>query len=827
MSGRLFVLLFLFFGSGVSALAYEVVWIRLLSLTLSVTVYSLTTVLVAFMAGLALGAAISSTIADRVRNPLIGFGFIELGIATTGLTVPGVLFGLGPAYVWLHDFAGGGGVVFGTGRFLLCFAVLLVPTTLMGLTLPLLSRAVIDREGFIGQGAGALYATNTIGAVVGCVGAGFLLIPNLGLSFTSATAASLNVAIGIAALVFGFHLRGEAQPESEPERESGPPAASVGLPLAAKIAIAIFALSGFTSLGYEVLWTRALEHYTHNSTYAYTAMLGTFLAGLGFGSALMARFADRLRNPLFGVGLLQVGVALSVTVSLSIFSRYETLIPKFASAIGGLESWGRVIVLIFSEASIAMLTTTLLLGAMFPLVAKVVVDSVGRVGQRIGTVYVGNTIGSILGSLAVGFWLLPWLGLRGAFLLLIMLNLGAAAVVALASGARVARAAVVAVAAAAVVLAFVLVPPHLFERQYASRFGVLKFYREGVTDTVMVTEAEDGSRMIRYGDGRGTAGTATVKGDRMYAHIPMLLHPEPRRVLQICFGVGNSLSSVLQYPVDHVDAVELSPNVIEAAPFFSSTNRDSIEDPRVDLTINDGRNFLLTSHDRYDVIRLDPPELHTAGIVNLYTKEFYQLARDHLAEGGIFSIWFNGVMTPTEDIRIVVRTALAVFPHVSVWRGPYGFSWIVNGSLEPHDPDLLVLQKHFEDERVRQDLATIDIDDPFRFLTYFAMTDAELERWAGEGPIVEDDHTILDFTVPKAKDSSFGIGNYNTDNWLANYFEPELDFEKDAVFATFVRKVRELARYTSPVLPHLRSVEEAGFSREEAERRIREAQSNS
>jgi spermidine synthase len=166
-----------------------------------------------------------------------------------------------------------------------------------------------------------------------------------------------------------------------------------------------------------------------------------------------------------------------------------------------------------------------------------------------------------------------------------------------------------------------------------------------VTDTVMVTQDVGGDRMIRFGDGRGTAGTMTVRDDRMYAHIPLVLHPAPRDVLSICFGVGNSLAAILVHPVAHVDAVELSPGVVDAAPLFRKTNRDVLTDPRVRLTIADGRNFLLASHDAYDVIRLDPPELHTAGVVNLYTREFYELARAHLRPGGIFSIWVNIVMT--------------------------------------------------------------------------------------------------------------------------------------------------------------------------------------
>lgn len=810
VTGRSLLLLLFFFASGLAALAYEVVWIRLLTLTLSVTVYSLTTVLCAFMAGLALGAAVATRVADRVRLPLVGFGVAELGIGICGLLVPTVLFHLGPGYVWLHDALGGAGAAFTGARFLLAFAVLLLPTTLMGVTLPLLSRAVIEHRGAVGRGAGALYAANTLGAVVGCVAAGFALIPALGLQATCTLAAALNFTIGALAVALGRGM--PVEPSAPAER-----APAVRLPGPVKLAAAAFGISGFTAMGYEVLWTRALEHFTHNSVYAYSAMLATFLLGLGAGSALMARRADRIGRPLLALGLLQVLIAISVVGSLLIFTRFETLIPAVAEGIGGLTSWPRVVGLIFLEASLTMLATTLLLGAMFPLVARVAVDAIEVVGTRIGMAYLANTIGSIFGSLLVGFLVLPLLGVRGAFVALVAANGALGLWLALASASR-GRWAVGAAAVAAVAAAFALLPEHLFEEQFIKRFGKLLFYREEVTDTVMVTEAEDGERVIRYADGRGTAGTRTFIGDRMYGHLPLLLHPDPREILQITFGVGNSLSSVLQHPVESVVCVELSPGVIDAAPFFRATNRDALEDPRVELIINDGRNYLLTSHDRYDVIRLDPPELHTAGIVNLYTREFFQMARDHLAEGGIFSIWFNNVMTPEDGIRMLLRTALAVFPHVSVWHDPYMYSWIINGSVEPHAPDLARLEAKFALRSVREDLASIGIHDPYEFLAHFVFSGRRLEEYAGEGPIVIDDHTRLDFSVPRSEDSYFGIANYNTNRWLIQLMEPGA--KHNVAFVRFGRKVRQLAAYKEPVLPYLVNAAANGADREELERRL-------
>jgi hypothetical protein len=394
----------------------------------------------------------------------------------------------------------------------------------------------------------------------------------------------------------------------------------------------------------------------------------------------------------------------------------------------------------------------------------------------------------------VGFWLLPALGLRGTFLLLVVANAAAGAALLFAAAPR--RDAIVAagVAAAGVALAVALIPRDLFRHTFEARFGKLLLYREQTTDIVMVTEGPPGHAVIRFGDGRGTAGTITAWEDRSYAHVAMLLHPDPRRVLSICFGAGNSLSTLTQYPVERIDAVELSPGVVEAAPFFRATNRSVLADPRVHLSIHDGRNFLLTSRDRFDVIRLDPPELHTAGVVNLYTREFFELAREHLAPGGLFSIWVNVVMTPEEDVRAIVRTAAEAFPYVSVWHSPQLYSWVINGSVEPRPPDLRVLARHFADPRVRADLESIAIREPADFLAYFVMAEPQVRAWAASAPVITDDRTRLDFTVPRSLESNFGLSNSNTNDWLLELMSR--DPGRDA-------KALRMCSHKRPVADHL------------------------
>lgn len=799
-------LLLLFFGSGVCALVYQVVWMRALSLTLSVTVYAVTTVLVAFMAGLGLGAALAGRVADRVARPLRWFGLAEIAVGIAGLLMPRLLFGLAPAEIWLAGTTGANGVGFDAGHCLLSAALLLPPCTLMGTTLPLLTRAVVSSEGQVGRGAGGLYAVNTLGAVAGAVAAGFALIPALGLQATSEVAAGLNFVVGGAAVALAGGRRPAARaPAAEAAGPRGTP-----LRLPPWVVAAAFGLSGLTALGYEVLWTRALTQFTHNSTYAYTAMLATFLLGIGAGSALCARRADRTLRPLLWLGAVELGVGLSVFAALRLYMHLFWWIPESVAALGGLASWGDVVVLLFGICAVTLLPSTLCFGATFPFVARAVVDSVTAVGRRVALAYTVNTLGSIAGALLVGFWLLPRLGLEASFSILIALNLLLGGALALVAAPRRWLPAFAAVTALGLVAAGFWLPSTLFRDIYEQRYGRLLMYREETTDTVMVSEDGQG-RLIRYGDGRGTAGTSTFRENRVYAHLAMLAHPHPKRVLQICFGVGNSLASVARYPVEHIDQVELSPGVIEAAPLFRATNRNVLADPRVRLVIQDGRNFLQNSHDRYDVILLEPPELHTAGVVNLYTREFYEIARDHLAPGGLISMWLNVFMTPVHDTRMVLRTMAEVFPHVTVWHEPLASSWILNGSVQPRPPDLAILEHWFSIPSVRSDLASIPIENPYQLLNLFVMADDEVRDWTRGVPVVTDDHTRVDFSVPRSRAAFFGISNHITNHYLVH----QMDFDVD-----FAARARTYCEPKQLVWPHLVNVEASGLSRAQTRARV-------
>src|SRR5262249_23736899 len=302
------LLVVLFVASGAAGLVYQVLWVRILSLTLSISVYAVTTVLVAFMSGLALGAAIAGRKADRIERPLLGYGVVELGVAVAAIATPSILLHAGLLYRVLFDALGGAGTAFAAARFLLAFGVLLVPCTLMGASLPLLSRVAVTRVETAGRRVGALYAVNTAGAVAGCVFAGFVAIPSWGLSRTNLVAASISAAVGVVAIARGMAVRTLVhRPDASHDRNT---------PGGFVVVASALGISGLTALGYEVLWTRALEQFTHNSTYAYSAMLATFLLGIALGSAAAARVADRLADPLRALGITELLIGTSVVAAL-------------------------------------------------------------------------------------------------------------------------------------------------------------------------------------------------------------------------------------------------------------------------------------------------------------------------------------------------------------------------------------------------------------------------------------------------------------------------------------------------------------------------------
>lgn len=735
--------------SGAGGLVYQVVWTRLLSLTFGVTVFATSAVLASFMAGLGLGSWLAGRRIDRHPAPLRVYALLEIGIGLYALAVPAILDALTPAYVALAGRLEGHFLAFNLARATLAFVVLLVPTTLMGATVPAIGRYLVQRFETVGWNVGLLYALNTAGAVAGTLAAGFVLIGTLGIWRTTLVTAAVNVAIGVVLLGVG---------RTRIPVAAAVPSAAGGAPTAAvRLAIVVFAASGFTALAYEVVWTRVLLVHLHNSTYAFSAMLATFLLGLAAGNAMLMRSYDRIARPLFWLGTVEVAIGVSVMVAALAYIPLRWL-GNPADA-----SWSWALAHMFARAGIVLLPSAFLFGMTFPLVARVVTLGLGTVGRDLAGAYAANTLGGVLGSLAGGFVLVPALGLRHTIVALAAVNvcLGVACWTATAEGRR--RVRLVGLGAALAVLPALVVPRTIFFDALESQAFRLIFYEEGVTDTTGVWESRvDGHRIVTYGDMRGTAGTQTDPLNRVQAHVAHLMHPNPRRSLQICFGVGNTLAAAALHPeVERLDCVELSPHVRQTAPYFW-TNDNVLENPKVRLVIDDGRNFLLRTTERYDVITLEPPDLYTAGVVNLFTVEFYRLAAAALAADGILCQWLPAAEASHDEVRMLVAAFAAVFPETSLWRegrGP-GAPVLLVGSLRPVPVDLDVLARRMRHEAVRGDLERLTIGTPATLAELFVAGPERTRRWVAGVTPVTDDRTVIDFTTPRAVYSGFGFGAF-------------------------------------------------------------------
>src|SRR5262245_11409605 len=459
--GRIFrcgVLVLCFF-SGISGLLYEVAWARMLHLLFGDTVLAVSTVLASFMAGLALGSFWIGRFVDSRRRVLVVYAGLEAGIGLSALLFPVVLQALTPLYVWVHQSLSSSFWLFGLARFLLAFGLLCVPTALMGATLPVLSRYLVQSSAALGFHVATLYALNTAGAVLGCFTAGYVLIGSLGLTVTVWIGAALNFAIAIAVWIGQRWVEAPNAPEapSDPPRD---PARGVVLydERIVRRVLWSFALAGCAALSYEVLWTRALTFFVGNSTYAFSAMLTTFLTGLAVGSALVARFSDRSPNLLAVLGALQVAIGIYGVLTIAILGRVFYGLDGWW---GGFSNayWGAPLWLTFLKTFVVIFPPTLCMGASFPLVTRIVAHGPEVVGRSVGTAYACNTLGAIAGAWVSGFVAIPLLGTHRSLALTALLSVATGGVLLASSAMSLRRQALLHAGAVGCFVAVLLVTP--------------------------------------------------------------------------------------------------------------------------------------------------------------------------------------------------------------------------------------------------------------------------------------------------------------------------------------------------------------------------------
>ncbi len=794
---RRLVFLGFFFVSGACGLVYEVVWIRMLGLTIGNTVYSLSTVLTAFMGGLALGSAIGGRLADRSRNPLLLYGVLEGGIAVACLAVPPLIAASEPFFAWLYRNHWTNFTTFSLARFVVCGLVLLVPTTLMGATLPVLSKYFVRRRETLGASLGLLYALNTLGAAAGAFCTGFWLIPVLGQTQSILLAAGGNLAVCVASVVLAMRreplpapaVRGEghgapvspdgAADATAPESAADPSAGAADAePLSTpvrRVALAL-GLSGVASMIYQVAWTRVLALNIGSSTYAFTMIVTAFILGLGLGSLLLAAWADRVRR-LGGVfAATQVLIAGSALALVPVFGRLPGWLRGLFSAHREefAESFARLHQYEFGVIFGLLLVPTLLMGATFPLAAKLVTRDLNAVGRSIGRIYAFNTVGAILGSFLGGFVFLPWVGLQGAIEVGAAVNLAAAATVLRGAGIPVFAAAGLVVGALPV-FGLHLLPTwdakaldsgvYLYvirdvgddggegEQEKPTGRGFYRpvFFKEGVSANVSVYRRDRRSIALRINGKTDASTTGDLPSQLLIGHLPMAVAPRIDRVLVIGLGSGLTLGAVGRHPAKEIEYVELCPEVDEAARrFFGEVTNGIFDDPRVRPILNDGRNHVALTDRTYDVISSQPTNLWIAGVGSLFTREYFVQCRDRLAPEGVLCQWVQAYKLSPEDFKSVVATFLEVFPGATLWEPKPGGDYALIGFKGPLRIDPARVAERFAHAGVAEDLQRACVMRWEDLLGYLIMGPEELRRMAVGAPLNTDDRAYLEFSTPRS-----------------------------------------------------------------------------
>ncbi|MGW8466422.1 fused MFS/spermidine synthase [Pseudomonas sp. CLCA07] len=726
----------LLFVSGAAALVYQVLWIKQLSLVVGVEVYAITTGISAFFAGLALGGLLFGRWADRLKQPVLLYAGLEVLVAVLGVGATFAMSMAASPFAWLEQHVG-------LLAWVLPFALVGIPALLMGGTLPVLVRSLASDPQHLGKAGGQLYAANTAGAIAGTLLAAFVLIATLGVRGSALAAAMLNLLAAVGALWFQRHRPVPVEAAVKHHAATTPD----------RLALWLYSIAGGVALGYEVVWSQSIVQFMSTRTYAFAVVLATYLTGLFIGSVLLARRVDRLRDPWGVFGLLIAGAGLIALLEVAFLGRWLVFLQSQAEmvalALGGSELLGMSARFAVAALSIVFVPT-LLLGAAFPLALRL---SVGpeRVGRDVGAVVAFNTLGGIIGVMLCGFLLIPLLGL--------VRTLGLLAIVAAGIGyfsvrkghhvKKGRRQGVVAIGLLSVIVAVFTPVDKLASLLPGARNGTLAFYEEGRGGTVAVVTQGKGQKTFQrlYIQGVSNTGDAmpSLRYMRIQALLPLLIHNgEPRSALVIGFGTGITAGALTRYPgLEHRVVAELLPSVVNAAPLFKG-NFNAAADPTVDVRLRDGRQELLRSPQHYDLITLEPPPPSAAGVVNLYSRDFYQLAASRLEKKGLVAQWLPLPTQNIDDSRSLVRSFLDVFPYATLWTSEFHEMLLV-GSMEPIELDAAKISQRFQQETVRSTLQDVGIGSAAALLATWVTDRAGLERFAADALPVTDDQPRIEY----------------------------------------------------------------------------------
>ncbi len=739
------IMLVLFAGSGCSALIYEIVWYQLLQLVIGSTAISLGVLLATFMGGLCVGSLMLPRIAAaRTRHPLVVYAAIETGIAICGVLV---LFGM-PLVDGIYTSAVGHGMPSILFRAVICAVCLMPPTFLMGASLPAIARWIEATPRGVSW-LGLLYGGNTAGAVFGCLLAGFYLLRVFDLATATFVAVFINLVVAFASYQLAKRV---------PEHSTEEKAIATGGPRFWPVYIAI-GLSGATALGAEVIWTRLMGLLLGATVYTFSIILAVFLVGIGVGSAVGSALA-RTMKPRTAIGVCQLLLAGGVAWTAYMISQSIPWWP--VNPLLNQNPWFTFQVDMVRSLW-AILPATLLWGASFPL-ALAAASRGDEPGKLVGGIYAANTGGAILGALTFSMILVPWIGTANCERVLIaMAALSALVVLVPHLWSSRARAAWVALLASMVAVVYLIggvtpVPPLLIaygRRIMTSQSSSKILYTgEGINSSIAISQWSDGAFQFHV-SGKVEASTEPydMRLQRMLGHLPALVHPDPKSVLIVGFGAGVTAGSFVTHPtMSRIVICEMEPLIPPTATkYFAKENYNVMNDPRTQIYYDDARHFVLTTREKFDIITSDPIHPWVKGSATLYSKEYFELVKEHLNPGGVVTQWVPLYESDMETVKSELATFFAVFPNGSVWANELnggGYDVFLMGRNEPAKINLDSLEQRLQSPpytRVAQSLRDVGFNSMYDLLATYAGQDQDLKPWLRDAEINRDGNLRLQY----------------------------------------------------------------------------------
>ncbi len=730
------IIFLLFFASGISGLIYEVVWLRILSRVIGVTTYATSVTLAAFMAGLAIGSFMFGKFIDKRKDQLRIYALLQLAVAVTAVLVPPILKIAIPFYKHVYIMSHENTTLIAILKLIVSFISLLIPATLMGGTLPVLTSYLVKREGLFGKNFSLLYGINTLGAVLGVVLSGFVTLGALGEWNTIFIGVLINIIVGALALLL-YNNTVKFIEEDKAVVQADTPISPYS-DFVRKVVLISILISGFTALAYEVIWTRQLILFLETSIYAFSGMLAVFLAGIAIGSIIMNKYLDGLKAPLIVFGTLELIIGILSILNLHLFAFLDNnLLSKLLSPV----------VLVFP--------LTFFFGAIFPLASLCYAKSINRSGFSVGAVYGFNTIGNVAGSILTGFLFISLLGSSRTIILLGFLNVAIGLTLLWLEPNRSSRFKMVYLLVIPIAISFSLglIGKDPFLGVIEKRIQMMgaeegyKIFHNKETVEGTVTAYAIGQNKIISVNGYGQSVLCTET--KIITHLPVMLAKEPKKLLIICFGLGTTARSACIYDGLDITTVELVPEEYKCFKYFHDDAEEILRQKKFHPVAGDGRNYLLLSPEKYDIISIDPsPPIYAAGTVNLYSQEFLLLCKEHLTKDGAMCLWFPG--GPEDDSKAIIKTFYSIFPNMSLWLGPRKWGFYMIGTLTKIEIDKLKIEKAFTNPKLLKDLSEYDntCATSSQLLSLLALKDKNtIENLTKDSVIITDNFPYTEFPL--------------------------------------------------------------------------------